>query len=139
MTRPTLDHIGIAVESLAKGVEFYEALGLELEGIEEVAEQGVKVGFLPVGEPRIELLEPIGESSPIASHLERRGPGLHHICVRVPDIRSAMVGLVERGYRLLSDEPQQGAHGCLVCFVHPKSTGGVLLELSQPAGSSHDG
>ena len=139
MTRPTLDHIGIAVESLAKGVEFYEALGLELEGIEEVAEQGVKVGFLPVGEPRIELLEPIGESSPIASHLERRGPGLHHICVRVPDIRSAMAGLVERGYRLLSDEPQQGAHGCLVCFVHPKSTGGVLLELSQPAGSSHDG
>ena len=139
MTRPTLDHIGIAVESLAKGVEFYEALGLDLEGIEEVAEQGVKVGFLPVGEPRIELLEPIGESSPIASHLERRGPGLHHICVRVPDIRSAMAGLVERGYRLLSDEPQQGAHGCLVCFVHPKSTGGVLLELSQPAGSSHDG
>lgn len=139
MTRPTLDHIGIAVESLAQGVEFYEALGLELEGIEEVAEQGVKVGFLPVGEPRIELLEPMGETSPIAKHLERRGPGLHHICVRVGDVRAAMAGLVERGYRLLSDEPQPGAHGCLVCFVHPKSTGGVLLELSQPAGSSHDG
>jgi methylmalonyl-CoA/ethylmalonyl-CoA epimerase len=139
MTRPTLDHIGIAVESLAKGVEFYEALGLELEGIEEVAEQGVKVGFLPVGDPRIELLEPTSETSPIAKHLERRGPGLHHICIRVGDIRAAMAGLVEHGYRLLSDEPQLGAHDCLVCFVHPKSTGGVLLELSQSAGPTHDG
>jgi methylmalonyl-CoA/ethylmalonyl-CoA epimerase len=139
MKKPTLDHIGIAVESLDEGVAFYQALGLELEGVEEVAEQGVKVGFLPVGDPRIELLEPTGESSPIAKHLERRGPGLHHICVRVDDIRAAMKGLSENGYRLLSDEPQRGAHDCLVCFVHPKSTGGVLLELSQPAGSGHDG
>lgn len=137
MAKPIIDHIGIAVESLAKGVEFYQALGLELEGVEEVAEQGVKVGFLPVGDPRIELLEPTGEGSPIAKHLERRGPGLHHLCIRVDDIHAAMAGLVERGYRLLSDEPQQGAHGCLVCFVHPKSTGGVLLELSQPSGSDH--
>jgi methylmalonyl-CoA/ethylmalonyl-CoA epimerase len=138
VAKPTIDHIGIAVESLAQGVEFYEALGLELEGIEEVAEQGVKVGFLPVGDPRIELLEPISEESPIAKYLERRGPGLHHICLRVDDIRAAMAGLVEQGFRLLSDEPQKGAHDCLVCFVHPKSTGGVLLELSQPAGSGHD-
>jgi len=137
MKKPILDHIGIAVESLAKGVEFYEALGLELEGVEEVADQGVKVGFLPVGDTRLELLEPTGESSPIAKHLERRGPGLHHLCVQVDDIRAAMASLSEQGYRLLSDEPTVGAHDCLVCFVHPKSTGGVLLELSQPAGKHH--
>lgn len=139
MTKPTLDHIGIAVSSLAEGAKFYQALGLELEGVEEVSEQGVKVGFLPVGDTRLELLEPTGESSPIAKHLERRGPGLHHLCVRVDDIRVSMAALSEQGYRLLSDEPQQGAHGCLVCFVHPKSTGGVLLELSQPGGESHGG
>lgn len=139
MAKPTLDHIGIAVESLEKGVEFYDALGLDLEGVEEVAEQGVKVGFLPVGDARLELLEPTGKSSPIAKHLERRGPGLHHVCLRVPDIRAAMAELAGRGYRLLSDEPQRGAHDCLVCFVHPKSSGGVLLELSQPAPVDHDG
>jgi len=138
MSKPTLDHIGIAVESLAKGVEFYEALGLDLEGVEEVTEQGVKVGFLPVGDARLELLEPTGPSSPIAKHLERRGPGLHHVCLRVDDIRGAMAALAERGHRLLSDEPHAGAHGCLVCFVHPKSTGGVLLELTQPGDASHD-
>ena len=138
MVKPILDHIGIAVESLAKGVEFYEALGLDLEGVEEVTEQGVKVGFLPVGDTRLELLEPTEPSSPIAKHLERRGPGLHHICLRVDDISRAMATLAERGYRLLSDEPQAGAHGCMVCFVHPKSTGGVLLELSQPSITNHD-
>jgi len=137
MVKPTLDHIGIAVESMSEGVRFYEALGLELEGVEEVEKQGVKVGFLPAGETCIELLEPTGPSSPIARHLERRGPGLHHICVRVMDIRASMESLKDQGYRLLSEEPQEGAHGSLVCFVHPKSTGGVLLELSQPAEASH--
>jgi methylmalonyl-CoA/ethylmalonyl-CoA epimerase len=139
MGRPTLDHLGIAVASLADGVRFYEALGLELEGVEEVAEQGVRVGFLPVGDARLELLEPTGDASPIARHLERRGPGLHHVCLRVDDIRAAMAALHEQGYTLLSDEPQDGADGCLVCFVHPKSTGGVLLELSQPNGSDDAG
>ena len=128
-----LDHLGIAVDSIDERLGIYEALGLEVEGTEEVIEQGVRVAFLPVGDSRIELLEPIDASSPIARHLERRGPGLHHICLRVPDIRAAMAELTARGYRLLSEEPQRGAHDCLVCFVHPKSTGGVLLELSQPA------
>jgi methylmalonyl-CoA/ethylmalonyl-CoA epimerase len=123
MSKPTLDHIGVAVDSLARAAELYQALGLELEGIEEVAEQGVRVGFLPAGDARIELLEPTGESSPIAKYLERRGPGLHHLCVRVADIRAVMSSLAERGFRLLSDEPQSGADGCLVCFVHPKSAG----------------
>ena len=133
MDPTVLDHIGIAVESIDDGLDMYEALGLEVEAIEVVPEQGVRVALLPVGDSRLELLEPTGPDSPIARHLERRGPGLHHICLRVPDIRAAMDTLAEQGRTLLSEEPQPGANGCLVCFVHPKSTGGVLLELSQRA------
>jgi methylmalonyl-CoA/ethylmalonyl-CoA epimerase len=128
---PVLDHIGIAVESLDTGLALYRTLGIEVEGVEEVADQGVRVAFLPVGDTRIELLEPTDESSPVARHLERRGPGLHHICLGVTDIRAAMARLSSEGYRLLSEEPLTGAHDCLVCFVHPKSTGGVLIELSE--------
>ena len=133
MDPTVLDHIGIAVESIDDGLDIYKALGLEVEAIEVVPEQGVRVALLPVGDSRLELLEPTGPDSPIARHLERRGPGLHHICLRVPDIRVAMESLSRQGRTLLSEEPQPGANGCLVCFVHPKSTGGVLLELSQPA------
>ena len=133
---PILDHIGIAVESIDAGLSIYRALGIEVEGIEEVAEQGVRVAFLPVGDPRIELLEPLDDDSPIARHLDRRGPGLHHICFRVPDIREVMARLKENGFRLLSDEPLKGAHDCLVCFVHPKSAGGVLIEISESLTSS---
>lgn len=132
MEKPDLDHVGIAVPSLDEGVEFYRALGLELAGTERVEGQGVTVGFIPVGDTRIELLEPLGPQTPIGRHIEKRGPGMHHLCFRVPDIRAAMSRLSEAGYRLLSDEPQRGAHGCLVCFVHPKAAGGVLIELSQP-------
>lgn len=133
---PTLDHIGIAVDSIDERLAVYEALGLEATAFERVDEQGVRVAFLPVGESRIELLEPTGPDSPIARHLERRGPGMHHICLRVSDIRRTMARLSEQGFELLSEEPQRGANGCLVCFVHPKSTGGVLLELSESAGGS---
>jgi len=133
--KPTLDHIGIAVESIDERLSIYEALGLEATAFENVVEQGVRVAFLPVGESRIELLEPTGPTSPIALHLERRGPGMHHICLRVSDIRQTMARLSEQGFELLSEEPQRGAHDCLVCFVHPKSTGGVLLELSQTVGT----
>lgn len=128
---PVLDHIGIAVESIDSGLAVYRALGIEVEGIEEVADQRVRVAFLPVGDACLELLEPTDDTSPIARHIERRGAGLHHICFRVPDIRAAMVRLSGEGYRLLSEEPLRGAHDCLVCFVHPKSAGGVLIELSQ--------
>ena len=131
--QPVLDHIGIAVESLDDGLAIYRALGLEVEGFEDVHDQKVRVAFLPVGDSRIELLEPTDDTSPIARHLDQRGAGIHHICLRVADIREAMRQLTDQGYRVLSDEPQPGAHGCLVCFVHPKSTGGVLIELSQPA------
>ncbi len=136
--RPVLDHIGIAVESIAEGRRLYEALGLAVEGEEEVSAQGVRVAFLPVGGGRLELLEPMTPDSPIARHLERRGPGLHHICLRVEDIRRSMADLRERGFELLSEEPQPGAHGCLVAFVHPRSTGGVLLELSQADSADGD-
>lgn len=132
MSKPTLDHIGIAVASLDETVPFYEALGLEVAETETVENQGVRVAFLPVGDGQLELLEPTGPDSPIAKHLERRGPGMHHLCLQVSDIERAMADLKAKGFRLLSDEPQPGAHGCRVCFVHPKSSGGVLLELSQP-------
>jgi len=130
---PRLDHVGIAVRSIAEALRFWEAAGLRIEGEEEVAGQDVRVGFLPLGDTRLELLEPTDPESPIAKHLDRRGPGLHHISVSVPDIRAAMAQLAAAGFELLSIEPQPGAHGCLVCFVHPKSAGGVLVELSQPA------
>ena len=129
--KTVLDHIGIAVAAIDESSGFYEALGLEVEGVEEVPEQKVRVAFLGVGDSRLELIEATEPSSPIARHLDRRGPGLHHICLRVPDIRAAMKDLEGEGYRLLASEPQTGAHGCLVCFVHPISAGGVLIELSQ--------
>jgi methylmalonyl-CoA/ethylmalonyl-CoA epimerase len=129
-----LDHVGIAVRSIAEARRIWEALGLSLDGEEEVAGQAVRVGFLQLGETRLELLEPTGPDSPIARHLDRRGPGLHHLCVSVPDIRAAMAELAAADCELLSSEPQPGAHGCLVCFIHPRSAGGVLVELSQPPG-----
>lgn len=132
MTELAVDHIGIAVRSLEEGTAFYRALGLVEEGREEVPEQGVRVAFLPAGRTRLELLEPTGPASPIARFLERRGPGIHHICLEVDDIRAVMTRLKARGFELLSEEPLVGAHGALVCFVHPRSGGGVLLELSQP-------
>jgi len=132
MEKPVLDHIGIAVSGLEEVLPFYEALGLVVTGTDEVPEQGVRVAFLPVGDGRLELLEPTGPESPIAKHIERRGAGLHHVCLRVDDIEKAMAELKAQGFRLLSEEPQPGAHGCRVCFVHPKSSGGVLLELSEP-------
>jgi len=118
---------------LEEGLAFYRALGLVEEGREEVPEQAVHVAFLPVGDSRLELLEPTDPDSPIARFLERRGPGIHHICLKVGDIRAAMDRLRGEGFELLSAEPRPGAGGTLVCFVHPKSAGGVLLELSQPA------
>jgi len=125
-----IEHIGIATRALAEAVGFWrDALGLRVEEIEEVAEKGVRVAMLPIGETRIELLEPTGEDSPIAKFLEKRGPGIHHIAVRVPDIRATLAGLKESGARLIDETPRVGAGGCLVAFIHPSTTNGVLLEL----------
>lgn len=124
-----LDHIGVAVHSIDERLAFYRALGLVASGREVVASQKVEVAFLPLGGTRIELLEPTAEDSPIAGFLARRGEGLHHLAVRVDDVEAVMARLREVGVTLLSDTPQPGAHGSRICFVHPKSTGGVLLEL----------
>jgi methylmalonyl-CoA/ethylmalonyl-CoA epimerase len=127
-----VDHIGIAVRSIEEALPLYTALGLEVERIEEVPAEGVRVAMIPCGETHLELLEPTREDSPIAKFLEQRGPGLHHICLGSDDIRADDAKLREAGLRLLRPEPTIGAGGCEVQFVHPKSAGGILLELSQP-------
>ena len=127
-----IDHIGIAVRSIEDAARPYaEGLGLPCTHIETVEAQGVRVGFIPVGESEIELLEPLGAESPVGRFLERRGEGIHHICIEVEDIGAAMEQLEAQGLRLLSDAPQPGAGGALVAFVHPASTNGVLLEIAQ--------
>jgi methylmalonyl-CoA/ethylmalonyl-CoA epimerase len=127
-----IDHIGIAVSSLEEGLGFYEALGLACVGRETVASQQVEVAFIEVGESRIELLEPTGPRSPIARFLEKRGQGIHHVCLQVNDLESRLAELKAAGIRLINNGPVVGAGGCRVAFVHPGSAGGVLIELSQP-------
>ncbi len=127
-----IEHIGIATERIEDALAFWrDALGLSVVHTEEVAEQGVRVAMLPVGEPRIELLEPTHAGSPVAKFLAKRGPGIHHIAVRVADIDAALARLRGQGARLIDETPRVGAEGCLVAFVHPASAGGVLLELVQ--------
>jgi methylmalonyl-CoA epimerase len=134
-----VDHIGIAVASIAEGRKLYEAMGLHVEAIEEVPEEGVRVAFIPlgpVGGPRIELLEPTSPDSPVGKFLARRGPGLHHVCLASDGLAGDDAALRAAGVQLLRPEPTQGAGGSRVQFVHPKSAGGVLFELAEP-GKSH--
>jgi methylmalonyl-CoA/ethylmalonyl-CoA epimerase len=127
-----IEHIGIATRALDEALGFWrEALGLELEATEVVVEQRVRVAMLSVGESHVELLEPTDADSPVAKFLEKRGPGLHHIAVRVEDIRATLENLKKQGMRLIDETPRTGAGGCLVAFVHPSSAQGVLLELVQ--------
>jgi len=134
--RIVLDHLGIAVPSLAEAVRFYEqTLGIRVSGYETIAPEKTRVALLPVGGTRIELLEPTEPDSPIGRFLARRGGGLHHICLRVPDLAAAIARLRESGMKLISEEPGIGAGGHRYVFVHPSSAGGVLLELveTQPS------
>ena len=124
-------HLGIAVKSLAEGGAFWDLLGLHEEHREEVPSQKVVASFRLVGESHLELLEPTAPDSSIAKALEKRGPGIHHLCLEVADVRQALATLKAAGVRLVSEEPFDGAHGCLVAFVHPASTGGILVELSE--------
>jgi len=125
-----IDHLGIAVRSISDSLRFYcEALGFELSGTEEVTDQGVRVALLPVGESRIELLEPFAEDTPVGRFIARRGEGLHHICYEVDDLASKLADLRSRGVRLLEGYPRRGAEGKLVAFLHPSSAHGVLVEL----------
>ncbi len=131
-----LDHIGVAVESLAKGKVFYEALGLGPMTTERVESEKVTVGFFELdNDSRIELLEATDSESAVAKFIAKRGPGIHHICLKVGDIRSVLKTLKMQGVQLINEEPRQGAHNCLVAFIHPKSTGGILIELSEHQGS----
>lgn len=125
-----VDHIGIATRQIDEALALWQdALGLKVDSTEEVTDQGVRVAMLAIGETHIELLEPLSPSSPVGRFLEKRGPGIHHIAVRVPDIRAALAQLKEKGTRLIDETPRVGAAGCLVAFVHPSSANGVLLEL----------
>lgn len=132
-----VDHIGIAVPALEEALRFYrDALGLTVHEIEEVPEQKVRVAMLPAGEANIELLEPTAPDSPIAKFLEKKGPGIHHISLRVIDLEGTLDRLKEQGVRLINERPLVGAGGKRIAFVHPSATSGVLLELSEvpPAG-----
>ncbi len=127
-----VDHIGIATHQLDEALTLWrDALGLQVSSTEEVTEQGVRVAMLPIGESQIELLEPLSPNSPVGKFLEKRGPGIHHVAIRVADIQAALVQLKEKGTRLIDETPRVGAGGCLVAFIHPSSANGVLLELVQ--------
>jgi methylmalonyl-CoA/ethylmalonyl-CoA epimerase len=125
-----IEHIGIATEGIEESLKFWrDCLGLEVAHEEEVAEQGVRVAMLPIGDTRVELLEATGEASPVAKFLAKRGAGVHHLAVRVADIRAALARLKASGARLIDEEPRRGADGCLIAFIHPSSANGVLVEL----------
>jgi methylmalonyl-CoA/ethylmalonyl-CoA epimerase len=127
-----LDHIGIAVETLEKGFSFYEALGFTSMHRETVESEKVKTGFLKLdNDADLELLEPTSSDSVIRKYLDKRGPGIHHICLRVKGIDALVESLKSKGVRMINDTPKIGAHGCRIAFVHPASTGGVLIELSE--------
>jgi methylmalonyl-CoA epimerase len=131
--KAVLDHVGIAVADLAAAVAFYrDALGLEIEPPEEVPTERVRAHMIRAGQSVLELLEATSPDSTIATFIKKRGAGLHHITLRVEDIRAALEHLRGRGVRLVNEEPRSGAHGSLVAFVHPSATGGVLVELTQP-------
>lgn len=128
-----IEHIGIAVESIEEARGFYEALGLEIERIEEVPQEGVRVALIRCGESCIELLEATSADSPIAKFIAKRGAGMHHLCLATEDVRGDDAKLRQAGFEVLRPEPTRGAGGCWVQFVHPKSSGGVLVELSEEA------
>ena len=133
-----IQHIGVAVASIDEALQFWRTgLGLELKEIEVVEDQGVRVAMLPIGESRIELLEAIGEETPVGKFIARRGAGMHHLCVEVDDLPAKLLELKAAGIRLIDEEPRVGAGGALVAFIHPAGTGGVLLELTQKGSGAH--
>src|SRR5438094_9060053 len=127
----SLDHLGIAVKSLAKARKFYESLGMKMLSEELVEHEQVRVGMVPVGETRIELLEATAADSPVGRFIAKRGEGLHHVALRVEDLAGTVERLKQRGTRFITDEIKVGAGGHLYVFLHPSSTGGVLLELCE--------
>ena len=131
-----LDHIGVAVQNVDRALAFYrDALGLEVQAPEDVASQHVRAHFIRVGESSLELLEATAPESAIARYVDKRGPGIHHITLRVDDIHAALARLKAKGVRLVDEAPRPGAEGALVAFVHPSAAHGVLVELKQPAAT----
>jgi methylmalonyl-CoA/ethylmalonyl-CoA epimerase len=127
-----IDHIAIAVNDIDEVARFYtDILKLDLSGVEIVTEQKTKVGFLKIGESTIELVQPASDDSPLVKFLETKGPGIHHICFEVDDIHREVEELKKRGARMIDETPRPGAHNTRVAFIHPKSSGGVLIELNQ--------
>ncbi len=133
-----LDHVGIAVRSIEESLPVYKkTLGLKEGGVHDVPDQKVRACFLPVGDSRVELLEPTDPDGVIARFLDKRGPGLHHVAYRVPDIESALTLLKQRDVRLIDETPRIGAGGARIAFLHPKATGGVLTELVERDEAKH--
>jgi methylmalonyl-CoA/ethylmalonyl-CoA epimerase len=127
-----IDHLGIAVENLKQSIAAYEALGLEIEGAEEVPEQKVTVALFPCGESRIELLESTDPDGPIGKFIAKRGPGIHHVAFGVDDIAATLAQLAASGVRLIDEKPRLGAGGAKIAFVHPAATG-ILVEICERA------
>jgi methylmalonyl-CoA/ethylmalonyl-CoA epimerase len=133
-----LDHIAIAVPDFKQAIKrFLEDFGIPLDGTEDVHSAKTKTAFFPISGTKIELIHPLSEDSPVQKFLDKRGGGLHHICFRTDDIETDMKRLINKGYRFLSSTPQDGAHNTKVLFIHPKSCGGVLIELAQHPSESH--
>ncbi|HEY5610233.1 MAG TPA: methylmalonyl-CoA epimerase [Thermoanaerobaculia bacterium] len=128
--KPKLDHIGIAVRSI-EAAKVYQALGLEIDHVETVESQGVKTAFLSVGDSSLELLEPASPESPVGKFIEKRGEGIHHICLRVENLDRELARLKGLGFRLVNESGVPGAHGKRVAFLHPSAGNGVLIELTE--------
>jgi methylmalonyl-CoA/ethylmalonyl-CoA epimerase len=136
MNERILDHVGIAVESLDGAVPIWTSIvGSPAYGRETVEGQGVEVVFIGTGPGRVELVAPTRSDSPVARFIERHGPGLHHVCYTVPDLMVALADHSAAGFQLIDPRPRSGAHGSTVAFLHPRSSGGVLIELLQTPGS----
>lgn len=134
-----LDHIAIATPDLEESLRFWEqALGLKATHTEDLPDRGIRVAFLPVGETRIELITPLREGSEVSSFLDKRGGGIHHLAFSTPDVDGDVEELKQKGVRLTSEQAAPGAHGCRVAFIHPKASGGTLVELSTPPAGEHE-
>ena len=134
MNLTVVDHLGVAVPSIDEALAFWQdTLGVKCHGVEEVADQKVKTAFLPIKDTEVELLEPTSADSPVAKFMEKNGDrgGLHHVAIRVENLEAALAELKEKGVRLIDEKPRRGAGGAMIAFLHPKSTGGVLLELCE--------
>ncbi|MGN1399982.1 MAG: methylmalonyl-CoA epimerase [Bacillus sp. (in: firmicutes)] len=128
----SIDHIGIAVQSIERSLTFYcDVLGLQQEGMETVESQGVKVAFLNAGNTRLELLEPLSGTSPVAKFIDKRGEGIHHLALGVNSIEERIAEVREKGIKMINEEPKKGAHGAKVAFLHPKAAGSVLFEFCE--------